>query len=101
MMLSLPLWMGSWWFALLFISIVAVIWYFIAYNPWAQKHWERLPNRDQYVALHPDCLRDDDIACCHCGSTEKLDLGLLQYTDWRRQMMCRNCKNLLWREQDK
>ncbi|WP_373974711.1 hypothetical protein NT239_13960 [Chitinibacter sp. SCUT-21] len=93
--------MDSWWFAAICIVFVAAFWYIAVYNPGAQTYWERLPTREQYRAQHPDCIRGEDMACCHCGSTVKLDLGLLQYWDWRRRMMCRNCKNLLWREEDK
>ncbi|QLI80615.1 hypothetical protein HZU75_03195 [Chitinibacter fontanus] len=96
----LPVWMETWWFALLCLGAFAAMWYLVYYNPGAQTYWERLPTRKQYLLKHPDCQRGEDIACCHCGSIVKLDLGLLQYWDWRRQMMCRNCKNLLWREQD-
>ena len=82
------------------VLAVCLIWYFIVYNPWAQKEWEQLPTLNAYRQLHPHCVQGDATACCHCGSTVQLDVGLLQYTDWRRQTICRQCKNRLWREMD-
>lgn len=91
----------TWWGGIILLALLAAVFYFIYYNPAAQKHWERLLTREQYQAQHPECVRGTDLACCHCGSTEQLDFGATQYKDWRRQMMCRQCKTLLWREEDK
>ncbi|QZA80786.1 hypothetical protein [Deefgea piscis] len=82
------------------VLLATLFWYYVIYNPAAQTDWERLPTLAQYRQQHPQCVRGEQTLCCHCGSTEHLDLGLLQYTDWRRQMMCRQCKNRLWRESD-
>lgn len=83
-----------------FIVLFASIWYFIVYNPWAQKEWEHLPTLKEYRQIYPQCVQGNDVSCCHCGSVVQLDVGLLQYTDWRRQTICRQCKNRLWREMD-
>ncbi|WP_288841289.1 hypothetical protein [uncultured Deefgea sp.] len=116
------------------VLLAALFWYYVIYNPAAQTDWERLPTLTQYRQQHPQCVRGEQTLCCHCGSAEHLDLGLLQsvdvqkfygeaskpqtvhrvrqgettlqekfcfiLTDWRRQMMCRQCKNRLWRESD-
>lgn len=82
-------------------AMAYAIWYVAGYNPGAQKHWEILPTQVEYQAAHPQCCHGDVLTCCHCGSDQMLDLGLLSYTDWRRQIVCRGCKNRLWREWDK
>ena len=88
------------------IGLIAVpaaffgLWYVVGYNPGAQKHWEILPTLPEYKLRHPQCLQDGKITCYHCGSSMHLDLGLLSYTDWRRQIQCKQCKNRLWREQE-
>nr|WP_314899970.1 hypothetical protein [uncultured Deefgea sp.] len=98
-------WLGldwtSWQGLCVFVALAAGLWYFIAYNPWAQKEWEHLPTLTEYRQRYPYCVQGEQVACCHCGSTVHLDVGLLQYTDWRRQTICRQCKNRLWREMDR
>ncbi|TJZ69381.1 hypothetical protein [Chitiniphilus eburneus] len=89
------------WLALA-LAAVAGLFYLITYNPWLDRYWRRLPTRDEYLAMHPQ-TRSDEAAhpgCCHCDGREMLDLGLARLTDYRRQFMCRQCKRLLWREQD-
>jgi hypothetical protein len=91
---------------MLYLSLIglllafALFYYFAVYNPGAQSHWEILPTRAEYQLKHPDCTRDEQMTCCHCHSSEMLDVGVLGFRDWRRQIICRGCKNRLWRESD-
>jgi ribosomal protein S27AE len=80
------------------VGLIPVAWYFIGYNPWAQQHWQSLITQAQYVQKHPELALGERIACYQCGGTERLDLGLLKPTDYRRRIVCARCKSTLWRE---
>ncbi len=80
------------------IALFAAIYYYFMYMPSAQSDWERLPTLNAYLAKHP--AKNNIIACHHCSHAEQLDIGLVQISDYRRKIICTQCKNPLWREQD-
>ncbi|XZG71597.1 hypothetical protein ACTSKR_06990 [Chitinibacteraceae bacterium HSL-7] len=73
---------------------MAAFYYAGIYSPGAQCEWERWPDRASYQARH------GHLHCCHCQSERTLDVGLMRWTDFRRKIICRDCKATLWREQD-
>lgn len=84
--------------AIVGISLIPVVYYFVVYNPWAHKHWQAFRTKEEYLRSHPEMLQAQKIACYQCASSEQLDLGLLRPTDYRRRIVCAQCKTLLWRE---
>ncbi|QLG88487.1 hypothetical protein HQ393_09625 [Chitinibacter bivalviorum] len=80
------------------ISLIPVFYYFVVYNPWAQNHWHSLRTQADYIAQYPELILGKKVACYQCGGTERLDLGLLKPTDYRRRIVCARCKSTLWRE---
>ena len=77
-------------------AAVAGVYYFVVYNPVAHKGWEKIRCKAEYLAAH-----QGHAACFSCGSNQRLDLGLLRFTDYRRRIICSECKSILWREEEK
>ncbi|BCL75696.1 hypothetical protein JHS3_14320 [Jeongeupia sp. HS-3] len=78
------------------LALMAAAYYYLIYNPGAQKAWEHLPTEAEYRAR---TSQTNALSCSHCGNAETLDVGLLRITDYRRQHLCTQCKNTLWRSQ--
>lgn len=64
-----------------------------------QPDWEALPTLPEYLALHPECVTDDDEnARCHgCGSDKVLFNPLTGRGDYRLRHTCLSCGKVLFR----
>ncbi|PHV02137.1 hypothetical protein CSQ88_08300 [Iodobacter sp. BJB302] len=80
------------------LALFAAIYYYFSYMPGAQSEWEKLPTLDVYLARHP--AKNNIITCHNCRHTGRMDIGLVQISDYRRKIICTQCKTTLWREQD-
>lgn len=78
----------------LLLLAMALFYMLVIYSPGAQRDWERLPAKEDYVARH------GSTCCRQCGAAQTLDVGLLRYTDFRRKILCATCKTSLWREEE-
>ncbi|HDX8373417.1 TPA: hypothetical protein RQN12_004465 [Aeromonas dhakensis] len=86
----------------LIISVFALF-YWIYYtgsrkSPFTTQ-WDQLPTREQYLATHPDAIDGDILFCIHCGHHQQLDVGLVHQADFRRQYLCAQCRQPLYREE--
>ncbi len=85
---------------LLVIAGVALVYYFAIYNKPLQNEWEKLPSLQEYAAKHGQVASERDISCYKCKSKTTYDTGLTRVSDFRRKIICGNCKLSLYREQD-
>ncbi|KAF0813881.1 hypothetical protein IGB42_01560 [Andreprevotia sp. IGB-42] len=75
----------------LLLLFAALFYWLVLYSPGAQRHWERLPTQHEYHTQHGGL-------CKQCSTATTLDVGLLGMTDFRRRILCAQCRTPLWRE---
>ncbi|MCE0557697.1 hypothetical protein [Motilimonas sp. E26] len=79
--------------------IAMAIYYFAFYNKPNDDYWRKLPTLPEYLALHPECITDDDenARCCHCHSDKVIFQPLTCHSDPRYKHFCLSCKRELFR----
>ncbi|KUM05495.1 hypothetical protein KIF53_04160 [Chromobacterium subtsugae] len=85
------------WMVIAVLPIGAASFYFLAYQPAAQKYWLRFPTLEKYRQDHP-ASHSHGVPHCHvCGGSDILSVGLLRPVEYRRIYQCAQCQTKLWR----
>ncbi|UXY14884.1 hypothetical protein N8I74_16425 [Chitiniphilus purpureus] len=90
----------SWFYV--FIALCSITGFLHGMDRLAQQHryWQGLPFLKQYSSRHPWARRNGAACCYKCGCDELLDVGLSRVGDYRRRIVCNQCRTPLWREED-
>ena len=59
--------------------------------------WKKLPDQNQYMQDHSECVLTNGMKCCHCGSEDLNNKGLFVNDGKLRYYQCKTCRVKLFR----
>lgn len=82
------------------IFIITIVGIIIFKNVNEAKKWKSLPTLDEYISANPEAKIAKGIKCIHCDASSMRNWGLSGGNDKRRQFICNQCGETLYRSKD-